>query len=113
MPSMVASSIGKAADDVGDAAEDADDRDGAPLPHARLPTMAVVAISPQENIDPFRALKAVTSLTLDIVLGRDAAVNSSTTRLGGRDSCAARGDDLYRRRADIDRRDIRTVEGLE
>jgi hypothetical protein len=76
MPSMVASSIARAADDVGDAAEGADDRDGAPLPHARLPTMAVVAISAQENIEPFRALKAVASLTPDIVLGRDAAVNS-------------------------------------
>ena len=73
---MVASSIVKAADDVDDAAVDADDWDGAPLPHARVPAMAAVAISPPRNIRPFRALKAVTSLTVGIVLGRGAAVNS-------------------------------------
>ena len=81
---MVASSIARAADEVGDAAEDADDRDGPPLPHARLPTMAVVAISPQQNIDLFRGLKAVTSLTLGIVRGNDTAVNCLPGRGGAR-----------------------------
>jgi hypothetical protein len=81
MPSIVASSMAKASDDVGDAAVDADDRGGASLAHARLPTMAHVAIRPQGNIRLFRALKAVTSLTLGIVLGRGAAVNSFRRRL--------------------------------
>jgi hypothetical protein len=76
MPSMVVSSIAKAADDLGDAAADPDDRGGASLEHARLPAMAAVAMRPQDNIALFRAVKTVTSLTLGIVLGGGAAVNS-------------------------------------
>jgi glycine/D-amino acid oxidase-like deaminating enzyme len=57
MPSMVASSIAKAA--VGDSAV-AEDRNGASLEHARLPAMAAVAITRQQNIDLFRTFKAVT-----------------------------------------------------
>src|SRR5687768_7071233 len=77
MSSMVASSIAKAADDVGAAASDADDRDGAPLPHERLlPATAAVAIRPPRNIRPFRALNAVASLAVGIILVRGAAVNS-------------------------------------
>ena len=75
MPSMVASSTVKAADDVGDATA-VDDRCGASLEHARLPAMAAVAIRPQLNFGLFRALRAVTSATLGIVLGRGAALNS-------------------------------------
>jgi hypothetical protein len=73
---MVASSIAKAADAAGDAAADADDRDGAPLAHERLPAMAAVAISPPRNIGSFPVLNAMTSLTVGIVLGSGAAVNS-------------------------------------
>jgi hypothetical protein len=38
--------------------------------------MAAVAMRPQDNIALFRAVKTVTSLTLGIVLGGGAAVNS-------------------------------------
>jgi hypothetical protein len=67
---MVASSIAKAADDVGNAAADAEDCDDPALPHERLPTMTVVAISPPRNGRPFGVLKAVISLTVGIVPGR-------------------------------------------
>src|SRR5262245_9810235 len=73
MLSMVASSIAKAADDVGDAGA-ADDRCGASLEHARLPAVAAVAIRPRQNIGLFHALKAVTSVTLGLVLGRGTVV---------------------------------------
>src|SRR5687767_9117377 len=75
MPSMVASSIAKAADDVGDAVAGGENDDGAPPQHERLPAMAAVAISPPRNIRSFCALKAVTSLPLGIIPGRGAAVN--------------------------------------
>jgi hypothetical protein len=73
---MVASSIAKAVNDVDDAGY-ADDCDGAPLPHERLPAMAAAAISPVRNIRSLRTLNAVTSLRVCIVLRRDAAVNRS------------------------------------
>jgi hypothetical protein len=61
MSSMVASSMAKAFDDVGDPAAEADDRTAPSFPHPRLTAMAAVAISPPRKIRPFRAFKAVTS----------------------------------------------------
>lgn len=87
MPSMVASSIAKAADDVGDAVAGGENDDGAPLPHERLPAMAAVAISPPRNIRSFCALKAVTSLPLGIILGRGAAVNYFRDTTSGTRRC--------------------------
>src|SRR5688572_21849539 len=78
---MVASSIAKAADDVGTAPTGAEDPgDGAPPTHARLPATAA-ASSPPGNISRFRTLKAVTSMPAGIVLERPISVNAFPLRL--------------------------------